>query len=144
MPEDRGMSDGHEGFAPGTFGFHEALHMASFFAAAVDKQLCDHPAIMRDPELRAQAIAAVEAIGDLYQMLGKKWHDAETAKEAGQVCQTEAQVRERALRDVEGLTRYGLSIYGVDPEAHGKLVLRDDVIDVIFAIGAPQATGDGE
>lgn len=49
----------------------------------------------------------------------------------------EAQVRERALRDVEGLTRYGLSIYGVDPEAHGKLVLRDDVIDVIFAIGAP-------
>ncbi len=59
-------------FVPGTFGCHEALHMASVLAEMVDERLCEHPAIQLQPEWRAKADAAATALFDLYQMIGAK------------------------------------------------------------------------
>lgn len=56
------------------YSIHEVLHMASFLTSAVDEELCEHDAIKSDPELRALAIKAVDALGDLYQAIGRvKW-----------------------------------------------------------------------
>jgi hypothetical protein len=60
----------HEGFEPGTFGCHEALHMASFFAGAVDEELCDHPAIEQNPEWLKLARTAATALAELHQKIG--------------------------------------------------------------------------
>lgn len=57
-------------FVPGTLGCHEALHMASYFASAVDTELAEHPAITRNPEWKALADAAAEKLADLYQAIG--------------------------------------------------------------------------
>lgn len=37
-------------FAPGTFGYHEALHMAHVLAETVEERLCEHPAVQSVPE----------------------------------------------------------------------------------------------
>lgn len=60
------MSD----YTPGSFGCHEALHMTSFLASAVDEQLCEHSAIMANPEWLDLANTAVEALMELYQKIG--------------------------------------------------------------------------
>lgn len=57
-------------YKPGTFGCHEALHMAAFFAQAVETELAEHPAIGHNPEWRALAAAAVENLAALYQAIG--------------------------------------------------------------------------
>jgi len=57
-------------YAPGTFGCHEALHMASFLALNVDEALCEHPSIQSRPEWRALAETARVALYDLYQAIG--------------------------------------------------------------------------
>ena len=59
-------------YAPGSFGCHEALHMASVARDFVDTHLCGHPAIAQNPEWAAQAGYAAEALADLYQMIGAK------------------------------------------------------------------------
>lgn len=73
------MADAHEtdnnskpDMSPGSFGCHEALHMASFLCAAVDEQLCEHEAVKANPEWLAMAEVAREALMDLYQMIGAK------------------------------------------------------------------------
>ena len=38
-----------ERFGPGSFGCHEALHLASFFSRAVEAELCRHATVLRDP-----------------------------------------------------------------------------------------------
>jgi hypothetical protein len=60
----------HEGFEPGTFGCHEALHMASFLAGAVDEELCNHPAIEQNPDWLKLARTAAQALADLHQKIG--------------------------------------------------------------------------
>jgi len=60
-----------KGFEPGSMGCHEALHMASYFAGAVDEELCEHPAIKGNKEWRKLAIKAVDALGDLYNAIGR-------------------------------------------------------------------------
>jgi hypothetical protein len=59
-------------FAPGGFGCHEALHMASFLCAAVDEELVEHEAIKRDPEWLSLAEQARDALAALYQKIGSK------------------------------------------------------------------------
>ena len=57
-------------YAPGGFGCHEALHMASVLADMVDEQLCEHPAIERNPAWLRLAERAEEALLELYQAIG--------------------------------------------------------------------------
>lgn len=61
-----------EGYAPGSFGCHEALHMTSVAQAFVDEHVCNHPAIDLNPEWAAMAEKASQALFDLYQMIGAK------------------------------------------------------------------------
>ena len=72
MDEWQKKSDAEaDGFKPGTLGCHEALHMASYFAGAVDEELCEHPAIKRNPKWLALATKAADALGDLYNAIGR-------------------------------------------------------------------------
>ena len=66
------MDNDLDGFKPGGFGCHEALHMAAYFAGAVEEQLAEHPAIKRDKEWSKLAHSAVSALADLYQAIGAK------------------------------------------------------------------------
>lgn len=59
-------------FKPGSFGCHEALHMASFLAVTVDRELCEHPSILANPEWLDLAEQAAAALADLYQAIGAK------------------------------------------------------------------------
>jgi hypothetical protein len=68
-------------WVPGSFGCHEALHMANFFANAVDEQLAHHPSITRHPAWSALADKAVAALADLYQAIALE-HLAVTDKTA--------------------------------------------------------------
>lgn len=57
-------------YAPGSFGCHEALHMAEFMRGSVERALIDHPSIQANPEWSAKAMEAHQALFDLYQMIG--------------------------------------------------------------------------
>ena len=61
-----------EGFAPGSFGCHEALHMASVLAEMVDERLCQHPAIAARKEWVAKANLARSTLHELYQTIGQE------------------------------------------------------------------------
>lgn len=52
------------------FGTHEALHMASFLAGAVDEELVEHLVVVERPEWRALAVKARDALVELYQKIG--------------------------------------------------------------------------
>ena len=58
-------------FAPGTFGCHEALHMASVLAEMVNASLCQHPAVEANSEWLELATAASAALHELYQKIGR-------------------------------------------------------------------------
>lgn len=64
-------NSGDDNFAPGSFGCHEALHMACFLAEAVDEQLCEHPAVSANQEWFQLAVKAKQALSDLYNQIGK-------------------------------------------------------------------------
>jgi hypothetical protein len=57
-------------FSPGTMGCHEALHMASFLADAIDREILNHPAIEAVPEWKELAQRSLDAMADLYQKIG--------------------------------------------------------------------------
>lgn len=57
-------------FAPGTLGWHEALHTAWVCLDQVDRQLLDHPAVLLHAEAYELAQAAHTALFNLYQLLG--------------------------------------------------------------------------
>ena len=59
-------------FVPGTFGCHEAMHMASVLAEMVDERLCEHPSIQLCKEWSEKAEAARSALFDLYQAIGRE------------------------------------------------------------------------
>jgi hypothetical protein len=54
------------------FGRHEVLHMASFLANAVDSELLEHAQIRSNPEWKALADKAFNALFDLYQAIGQE------------------------------------------------------------------------
>ena len=57
-------------FEVGSLGCHEALHMASFLANAVDEELVQHPAVTQRQEWVQLALKAHQALSDLYQRIG--------------------------------------------------------------------------
>jgi len=57
-------------FQPGSYGCHEALHMASFFMESVDRGLVAHPTVTLNPEWFALASQAHDALFALYQAIG--------------------------------------------------------------------------
>jgi hypothetical protein len=67
---DYSSAEMEEKFAPGSYGCHEALHVASMLEALVDERLCDHPAVLLNPEWFALAKKAQEALFALYQAIG--------------------------------------------------------------------------
>lgn len=54
-----------------SYGLHEALHMSSFLARAVDEELLNHPEVRRVPELYALAEKASHTLATLYQAIGR-------------------------------------------------------------------------
>ncbi len=64
------------GYKPGSFGCHEALHMAAFLVNAVDSELTQHEAVRTNPEWLALADRAGEALMDLYQKIAEAHWDA--------------------------------------------------------------------
>lgn len=60
------------GYAPGSFGCHEALHMASVLMMTVDRELCEHPAVQQNKEWAALADKARQALYELYQKIGAR------------------------------------------------------------------------
>jgi hypothetical protein len=59
-------------FAPGSFGYHEALHTTSVLMDSVDRHIAEHPAVLADRELYRLATRAQEALFNLYQLMGAK------------------------------------------------------------------------
>lgn len=75
-----------ERFAPGTFGCHEALHMANVALEIVDRHLLEHPAIALKPEWFALAERAHKALFDLYQAIGGETLDTgSSSKSSGKL-----------------------------------------------------------
>jgi hypothetical protein len=72
MVDPKSLTTNPKQYAPGSFGCHEALHVASVAHDFVDRNLCEHPAIQQNPEWAAQAGYAAQALFDLYQMIGAK------------------------------------------------------------------------
>jgi len=60
-----------QGFEPGTFSCHEALHLASTFMIMVEQHLAEHPAVRSNPEWDALATTAVTALTHLYHAIHK-------------------------------------------------------------------------
>lgn len=56
-------------FAPGTVGCHEATHLASVLMDTVDRHLCDHPAVLSNPDWYRLADEAQTALYNLYQAM---------------------------------------------------------------------------
>jgi len=52
------------------YGTHECLHMAAFFAGAVDDELCEHEKIKSNPAWLILAEHAVDTLAKLYQLIG--------------------------------------------------------------------------
>lgn len=71
-PEPVPETDTRSTYLPGSFGCHEALHIASVACDFVEKHVCDHPAIVLNAEWRALADKAVAALCELYQAIGKE------------------------------------------------------------------------
>ncbi|GEO80941.1 hypothetical protein [Pararhodospirillum oryzae] len=56
--------------SPGSFGCHEALHMADFLMESVDRSLLGHPAVVQNPAWFELAYKAHQALFQLYQDIG--------------------------------------------------------------------------
>jgi hypothetical protein len=64
---------------PGSFGCHEAMHLANVFGEIVERHLAKHPAIRRNPDWATAATKAASALHDLYQAIGGQHIEAEPA-----------------------------------------------------------------
>jgi hypothetical protein len=59
-------------FRPGTYGAHEAFHMAFVLAEEVDLRLCQHPTVMLNPAWEELAQKACDTLHELYQAIGQE------------------------------------------------------------------------
>jgi hypothetical protein len=73
-----------KGFEPGTFGCHEALHLASTFMIMAEEHLAEHPAVRANPEWEALATAAVTALADLHHAIHKAHLVARQSSQTGE------------------------------------------------------------
>ncbi len=69
---DRSIEQLVADFAPGTVGCHEAMHLASVVMDTVDRHLCDHPAVLSNPDWYRLADEAQTALFNLYQAMGAR------------------------------------------------------------------------
>jgi hypothetical protein len=69
--------DWRERYLPGTFGCHEALHMAWHLMSAVDAALVQHGAVVQNPQWFRLAEEASTALFNLYQEIGATHLEAE-------------------------------------------------------------------
>ncbi len=72
MPSDNTADRDPALFAPGTFGCHEAMHMASVLCDEVGVRLGEHPAIEMNPVWHAKAMQAQELLFSLYQDIAQE------------------------------------------------------------------------
>ena len=61
---------GEAQYAPGSYGCHEAMHMAAALAAMVERELAEHPAVAANLDWKAFADRAVDVLNSLYQAIG--------------------------------------------------------------------------
>jgi len=59
------------------FGRHEVLHMSMFLQRAVDEELLNHAQVQANPEWKAMAETAFDALYRLYQAVGSAHLDGE-------------------------------------------------------------------
>ena len=57
-------------YGPGTFGDHEALHVANMVLGLIERELAGHPAILLQPEWYAHVRKAQDELFSLYQKIG--------------------------------------------------------------------------
>jgi hypothetical protein len=81
FPDERSPPDRVE---PGTFGCHEALHLASTFMIMVEQHLAEHPAIRANSEWDALATTAVTALADLSHAIHKAHLSARQSAQMGE------------------------------------------------------------
>lgn len=79
--------------APGSYGCHEALHLAHVFAVVIDQHLRGHLAIERNPDWAKLADAAQDALAELYQAIGREHLEARGEPAADRVCEAGAVIR---------------------------------------------------
>lgn len=60
-----------ESFGPGSFGCHEVMHLAGVLAGVIERELCNHSAVLRDPRWYACARRACDDLAQLYLAMGK-------------------------------------------------------------------------
>ena len=73
-------------FKPGGLGCHEALHMVSYLASAVEEEVVEHPAVAQNEEWLKLAQTAAKALADLYQAIGAehlKWDQCQPEQGGG-------------------------------------------------------------
>lgn len=58
------------GYAPGSFGCHEALHVASLLGDDISRKLSSHPSVLMNPNWYRMAEEASAKLFDLYQAIG--------------------------------------------------------------------------
>ena len=73
-----------QGFDPGTFGCHKALHLALTFMIMVEQHLAEHPAVQANPEWDVLATTAVTALTDLYHAIREAHLAARQASQTGE------------------------------------------------------------
>lgn len=61
-----------DGVKPGTWGCHEALHMACFLEKTVREELVAHPTIQSNEAWKAVAEIAANTLFQLYQAIADK------------------------------------------------------------------------
>lgn len=59
-----------ERFGPGSFGCHEAMHVANMLAGLVEDELCNHSAVLRDSRWFQLACQARDSLSRLHQEIG--------------------------------------------------------------------------
>jgi hypothetical protein len=74
------ISADDDNYRPGSFDCHEALHLAYVFADVVDRHLCEHPAIVRNPQWQKVANDAAAALAVLHQLIGATVGDGDPAE----------------------------------------------------------------
>ena len=60
----------YEGYLPGSFGCHEALHLTSVILSVLNVHLTMHPAIQANPEWRNRVGEVEDMLAELYQEIG--------------------------------------------------------------------------
>lgn len=61
-----------ERFGPGSFGCHEAMHLARVLAGLVERELCHHSAVLRDPRWYGCARRACDNLACLHYEIGRE------------------------------------------------------------------------